>query len=167
MRPVLAGLEQKAVRLPDGASAEIDDETGAVTVIQSPVHSITLTPGQMVDLISWAVLYHLGYLDSKADEAATRGAQCFECREPLASAYVYRMEEGDIELCSRCHASVKQTVDQLQSCAKCGKGTQGKSYTVSRKGKLVEVCFACFAEIAEGEFQSAVTGLADSLGTEL
>ncbi len=169
MRSVFAGIENKAVRLPEGASAEIDDATGAVTVIQSTIHSITLTPGQMVDLVSWVVLYHLGYLDTKAYEATTRGSQCFECREPLTTAYVYRMKEGDIELCSRCHVSVKQTVEELQCCAKCAASTQGQqSYTVMCKGELVEVCFSCFAEIAEGEFQSLQMEYEDTtFGAEL
>ncbi len=65
------------------------------------------------------------------------------------------MPDGDIELCSRCHVSVKKAVEQLQRCSRCGNGTtQGQSYTVMRKEELVEVCFRCFADIAEAEFSA-------------
>ncbi len=155
----LAGIEHKVARLPGGMTAEIDDMTGEVTIIQSDVHAVVLTPEQMGELISWTVFYHLGYLNAKADQAS-QGGQCFECRELLTTAYIYRLQDGDIELCSRCHASVKQTVQEIQQCSKCGKSTQGQqSYTVTCGGDLVEVCFTCFAQIAEAEFSAAQTEL--------
>jgi hypothetical protein len=102
------------VSLADGAHAEISDQ-GAVTVVQDAQHSITLTPTQMYELVVWAVEHHLTYLDFKAHELP-QSQRCFECGEPTVAgmAYVYQLDEGEVEVCMFCHFHIAQTVAELQ-----------------------------------------------------
>lgn len=97
------------VRLPDGASAEID-ERGYVAILQDAGHAITLSPEQMYLLTVWAV-ERLSTLDHQAYVTS----ECFECRGPVAAdSHVYRLDEGDILLCGPCAHEVGETVLELQ-----------------------------------------------------
>jgi len=104
----------QAVRLAGGASAEISDQ-GRITIMQDSTHAVELTPEQAYEIVVWLVEHHLGYLDFKAHEPTQQEQICFECREPIdGPAFVYQLDEGDIELCGYCHTDVAQTVVQLQ-----------------------------------------------------
>ena len=152
MRILAVEQADQVVRLADGASAEISD-VGDVTIMQDAGHAVTLTPGQMYELIIWTVERHLSYLDFKAHEFPQEQC-CFECREPLERVgYIYHTEEGNIQLCLSCHTDVAQTVVDLQRCDWCGRTVDG-SYTASRGKQTVPLCFSCFAEVAEVELQS-------------
>lgn len=103
-------MDQQVVRLGGDVSAEIGDE-GVVTIMQDDMHAVSLTPEQAYRLITWAILYHMSYLDFKAHDEPQ---QCYECREPLLeSRHVYRFDAGDIVLCSRCHASIEQSLVEI------------------------------------------------------
>ena len=113
MRALTVETDQ-VVRLADGASAEISDN-GNVTVILDADHSVTLTPTQAYEITVWLVEHHLSYLDCKAHELPQE-QRCFECGEPMVAgmAYVYHLDEGEIEICMFCHCHIAQTVRELQ-----------------------------------------------------